>query len=220
MFKRISNIFYTTREVIIKIDDFFNLVDKGILIFRNGIENYLDSDNEMFTNNLHSLTQYEQQADILRRDVENELYLHSLLPEYRSDVLRIIEKTDDILDTAKYSLNTFELESPFIPECLKNDIRKLTEMSVKSAEELVQAAKSYFRDVRTVRDKVHRVYFFEKESDKISSIINRKIFKEIPDLHLSQKNHLRYFVTNIESISNCAEEIADILSISAIKRIV
>jgi len=71
-----------------------------------------------------------------------------------------------------------------------------------------------------VSEKIHRVYFYEKETDMLADIIRRKIFKEIPGLRLSEKFHLRYFTLHIENISDTAEKVADLLSIMAIKRIV
>ena len=71
-----------------------------------------------------------------------------------------------------------------------------------------------------MNEKIHRVYFYEKETDVLADVIRRKIFREMPDLHLSEKFHLRYFTLHIENISDTAEKVADLLSIMAIKRIV
>ena len=62
-----------------------------------------------------------------------------------------------------------------------------------------------------------KVYFYEKETDKISRSIKRKVFHEMNDLDLAQKIHLRYFALHIETISDKAEGLADVLSIMALK---
>ena len=78
------------------------------------------------------------------------------------------------------------------------------------------SVRSFFRDIKTVRDNAHKVTFYEKESDKQTSDLQRKIFKS--DLTLDQKMHLRYFVEKIDQIADHAEDIADELQIYSIKR--
>lgn len=213
-----SLLFKTSDYISRKIDEFFDCVDEGSLIFKDGVKNYLSNDTTSFSENIETIRILESKADSFRRKIENELYTHSLLPEYRSDVLRLLEKTDDIIDTAKENLNQFDVETPKIPKEIHSDILKLTEVSALSIEAIVSASRSFFTDVRSVKDKIHRVYFYEKQADKLANDIKRKIFKEIADLDLSAKMHLRYFVFHIENLSDRAEVVADILSILAIKR--
>jgi len=54
--------------------------------------------------------------------------------------------------------------------------------------------------------------------DKIAMSLKRKVFQEMTNLKLSEKFHLRYFTLHIESLSDSAEKVADLLSIMAIKR--
>lgn len=213
-----SLLFKTSDYISRKIDEFFDCVDEGSLIFKDGVKNYLSNDSTSFSENIETIRILESKADSFRRKIENELYMHSLLPEYRSDVLRLLEKTDDIIDTAKENLNQFDVETPQIPDEIHSDILKLTEVSALSIEAIVSASRSFFTDVSSVKDKIHRVYFYEKQADKLANDIKRKIFKEIPYLELSDKMHLRYFVFHIENLSDRAEVVADILAILAIKR--
>ena len=92
----------------------------------------------------------------------------------------------------------------------------LTDVAIDSAESLCISVRSFFRDIKTVRDNAHKVTFYEKESDKQTSELQRKIFKS--DLTLDQKMHLRYFVEKIDQIADHAEHIADELQIYSIKR--
>ena len=213
-----SLLFKTSDYISGKIDKFFDSVDEGSLVFKDGVNNYLSKDEKSFAENIATIRVLEGKADTLRRKIENELYLHSLLPEYRADVLRLLEKTDDIIDTAKENLNQFDVETPKIPKEIHSDIIKLTEVSVLSIEAIISASRSFFTDVRSVKDKIHRVYFYEKQADKLANDIKRKIFKEIPHLELSDKMHLRYFIFHIENLSDRAEVVADILAILSIKR--
>jgi predicted phosphate transport protein (TIGR00153 family) len=212
--------FNTTKKLILEIDEFFDAIDNGSLVFKEGVRNYLKGDADMFAENLNAIDRFEAKADSLRRKVENDLYAHSLLPQYRGDVLRLMEKCDDMMDIMKENLYQFDVEIPVIPKKLHEDILKLTKISVSAVDTLIPAARAFFKDPLTVKDKIHRVYFFEKEADKLANNIKRKVFHEFPNLKLSEKIHLRYFTLHIENVSDAAEFVADILSILAIKRIV
>jgi uncharacterized protein Yka (UPF0111/DUF47 family) len=109
---------------------------------------------------------------------------------------------------------------PLIPHDLVQDFIKLTQVSVSAAESVIPAAKSYFNEPATVSEKIHRVFFYEKETDVFADVVRRKIFREMNSLKLSEKFHLRYFTLHIENISDTAEKVADLLTIMAIKRIV
>jgi len=86
-----------------------------------------------------------------------------------------------------------------------------------AAEELIPAARAYFKAPYTVREKLIKVYYFESETDKISTTIKKHLFQDIKDLELSRKNQLRYIIHNIEKISDLAQKAADLLSGMAIK---
>lgn len=212
--------FNTTKKLILEIDEFFDAIDNGSLVFKEGVSNYLKGDMDKFAENLKAIDEFEAKADSIRRKVENDLYAHSLLPQYRGDVLRLMEKCDDMLDIMKEDLYQFDVEIPLIPKKIHADILKLTKISVSAIDTLIPAARAFFKDPISVKDKIHRVYFFEKEADKLANNIKRKVFHEIPTLKLSEKIHLRYFTLHIENVSDAAEVVADILSILAIKRIV
>jgi len=200
------------------IDRFFNTVDQGALIFREGVRNYLQGSNESFLDNVKTLSTLETDADIIKRKVENILYTQSLMPQLRGDILKLLESMDNILDTAKSNLYQFDVEVPFIPASLHADLLKLTDLSTAAIESVIPAARAYFKDPSTVKEIVHRVYLYEKEADKLADSIKRRVFHDMPELKLSEKFHLRYFTLHIENISDLAQQVADQLAIMAIKR--
>ena len=202
------------------IDKFFNCVDQSLLLFKEGVKNYLYKNTDNFNNDLQSLANLEIESDRFRREIENTLFTQSLMPQLRGDIMRLLEEMDNIIDHAKKNLFQFDVEMPHIPQELFQDFIKLTQISVSAAESVIPAAKSYFNEPVNVNEKIHRVYFYEKETDLLADVIRRRIFREMPELKLSEKFHLRYFTLHIENISDTAEKVADLLTIMAIKRIV
>lgn len=211
-------LFKTTGMVIGQIDEFLDTIDQSGLVFSRGVKNYLNKRQDRFSTDLEEIDNLEKRADELRRSVEDALYRHSLMPELRSDVLALLEQMDDLADISKENLEQFDVESPFIPEVLNESIIDLTETSNKAIEAVVLCTRSFFREPRKVKDMIHRVYFHEKEGDNLSNELKRKIFRDLQDLNLSQKQHLRHFVSHIEVLSDTSENIADTLVILAIKR--
>jgi predicted phosphate transport protein (TIGR00153 family) len=211
-------IFKTSNTLIRLIDDFFDAIEQGGIIFKIGVDDFLNGDMPKFEDGIKKILELERSADDKRREVEHILYTKSLLPQFRGDVIQLLEKTDDIIDIIKSNLSQFDVEVPFIPKELHTDIRKLTELSVNCIEEVIPAAREYFRSPERVKDHLHKVYFFESEADQLANDIKKRVFQDIPELKLSEKLHLRYFTLHIENVSDTAEVVADLLSVYAIKR--
>ncbi len=200
------------------IENFFDTIDKAIIIFKDGVKNYLYHYTEQFNSNLESMTTFESEADQLRHQIENNIYTMSSLSRVRGDIVRLIENMDDVMDILESSLFQFEIERPYIPAELYPDFIKLTELSTLAAESLIPAAKAYFKKPEGINEKIHRVYFYEKETDKHAQNLKRKVFHDMNTLKLSEKFHLRYFALHIENLSDAAEKAADQLLIMSIKR--
>ena len=207
----------TTKNLIIKIDEFFDNIDLGLLVFREAINAYLEKDMEDFERHRQKVDLLEKNADRLQREIENEMITHSILPQYRAEVSTLIDELDEIIDALKSSLNEINTEMPEIPASLNKNFISLTGISVSAAEELVPAARAYFKAPYTVREKLLKVYYFESETDKISMNTKKIIFQQMNDLDLAHKAHLRYIIHHVENISDLAQKAADLLSGMAIK---
>lgn len=213
-------IFLKANKTIELIDKFLDGVDQSLLLFKEGVKNYLYNNLDSFSHNTSSLANVEIESDKLRREIEKLLFTQSISPQVRGDIMQLLEQMDNIIDHAKKYLFQFEVEIPHIPAEMTQDFIQLTQVSVSAAEAVVPAAKAYFSDPLQVNEKIHRIYFYEKETDFLADSVRRKVFREMQDLKLSEKFHLRYFTLHIENISDTAEKVADLLSIMAIKRMI
>ena len=211
------NIFKTSKSIAFSIDEFFDKIDLGILNFKKGTSNYINGNTIEFNQNIKAITILEQEADAIKRKIENEFYLHSLMPNYASDILNLLEGIDDIIDRSKDLLSQFDVETPLIPEKIKKDYLELVSLSAKSAENVLPAARIFFRSPDEVKDKIQKVLFYHRETDILSNNIKRKLFQEFDSLRLSEKIHLRYFALHIEQVSDAAKRVAHQLSSLVIK---
>ena len=211
-----TSIFKRTKELETQIDQFCDKVDEGAMSFKLGIRAYLDDNFAAFEDKLKQVNELESQADALRRGVERRLYEQTLIPESRGDVLGLLENMDTILNNCEGTMWQFAIEKPDIPAEFRVDYRDLVDASVKAVDALVSASRAFFRGQAEVTDHMHKVMFFEKEGDKVSTRLKMAIFAG--ELDLARKAQLRNFVEHVDDIADTAEDVADRLAIYSIKR--
>ena len=209
-------LFRKTKELETQIDDYLDILDRGSLLFMQGIKFYFENRLDEFEVRYKDLRAMESKADSLRRDIENKLYTHTLIPESRGDVLGLLESSDAVLNRMAKTLLNFSIENPEIPEELKPLYIDLAQSSASTTENMVKAVRTYFRDMLAVRDFINKALFHEKESDKIGEKVKRMVFET--DAELSWKAHMRVFAHHIELIADEAEDVCDRLAIAVAKR--
>jgi hypothetical protein len=212
-----SLLYKNVKQLVFDIDIFIDTVEQGVLVFKEGVINYLNDERTSFADKIVQIDKLEASADKLQRKIDDEFYRHSILPQNASDIEGMLDKIDEIIDISKDNLYQFDDELPFVPKELRHDYLRLVDTSVEAALNVFPAARAFFREPLKVKEMLAKVYFYEKEADKISRNIKRRLFHDMKDLQLSQKIHLRYFALHIETLSDKAERLADNLSILALK---
>jgi len=211
--------FRRTKALESEIDAFLDKLSESGLLFKRAVQIYLDEGASAdFDQKLQAVNRLESEADKLRRSVITQLYTQTLIPESRGDVLGLIENLDSVLNLCEGGLWAFSIETPDIPAEFHPDYRTLTEQVVNTVESLVLASRAFFRNIEAVPDHMHKVMFYEKEADKVSTKLKKAIFAT--DLPLSHKAHLRNFVEHIDNLADKSEDVADRLAIYTIKRTV
>ncbi|MBO7433829.1 MAG: DUF47 family protein [Salinivirgaceae bacterium] len=212
-----ENILKMTRGVIRQMDSFFDGVENGLMLFREAVNDYADNRFDDFARRLKMIEEKESEADHLQRRIENDFLVHSLLPQVAGDVLRLLDKTDDLIDQSKYVLQQFDVERPQIHDKLKDGLKRLNEVSNAATVEAIAAVRVFFSSQVEAKDHINKIYFYERESDRAANELRRVIFQQIDDIDLAHKEQLRYFTRHIEQLSDAAEVVADILSLLSIK---
>jgi len=217
MFAKNLTLFRRTKALEGQIDDFLDKLSQAALVFRRAVDIYLaEGVTKEFEEKLSQVNELESQADKLRRDVETQLYAQTLIPESRGDVLGLLENLDSLLGLYEGALWSFSIEQPEISAEFHGDYATLCDQVVHAAECIVLASRAFFRNIEAVHDHMHKVMFYEKEADKVSTKLKRAIFAT--DLPLPRKAHLRNFVNHIDNVANQSEDVADRLAIYTIKR--
>ncbi|MDC0191957.1 DUF47 family protein [Alphaproteobacteria bacterium] len=214
---RSTSLFGETKKLEREIDEFVDILSEVGLVFKSIIPTYLSSSaNGKFDEMVEQVKLMESKADKITKEVEHTLYEETLIPDARSDVLRVLEHLDEVIGMYQGNCYHFSIQKPNFPKEFHDDLIDLTETVVNCVEALCLTVRSFFRDIKSVRNNAHKVTFYEKESDIKFSSLARKIFDS--DLSLDKKMHLRYFVEKIDRICDQAEDISDEIQIYAIKR--
>lgn len=204
-----------SRQIVAKLDKFFDIADQSLLVFEEGVRNYLHRDTAAVGESLQSMVKLENDAIQLQRTIEESLYRNEMY--MNSDILRLLERMQHIVDMLSKDLFQFDIERPNVPYELNPDFLKLMQLSAKAVATTIPASKDFFRSPDSVPDKVRRVYFYQKEADRESKALKRKVFHEMDTLKLSEKVHLRYFALHIEELALQASKVADQLSVMYIR---
>ena len=198
-------------------DVFLDKVSEAGLLFKTGVEAYLSDNIDSFEKKIGDIIETEHDGDALRRDLEETLYVQTLIPESRGDVLELLENMDALLDRFKGALWKFNIERPQVTKELKDDFKELTGIVVEAVEAIVRSSRAFFKDLSSVADHIHKVPYWESQSDKIASKLQQTIFRQ-EDFSLSEKLQLRDFVKHIDKIADRAEDVSDKLRIYVLKR--
>ncbi|MCF0168218.1 MAG: hypothetical protein HUJ93_06235 [Bacteroidales bacterium] len=206
-----------TNETVTSLNKFFDITDQSLLVFGEGVRNYVHHDMAAINGNLQSIMKIQTDASLLSREIHAALFSNSLSMGLQGDIFRLHEQMSHIVDMVSNCLFQFEIERPNIPSILNQDYLKLMELSSQSLVHAIDASKSFFKDVELIPEKVRRVNFFQKEAARQATAIKKKVFQQMNDLKLSEKTHLRYFALHIEELALQAIKVADQLSVMAIR---
>ena len=184
------SMFSDTKKLEKDIDEFVNILSEVGLAFKSIVRRYLShSTDENFDELIEKVTDMESRADTITKEIEHALYEETLIPDARSDVLRLLEHLDEVIGMYQGNCYHFSIQKPQFPKEFHDDLISLTETVVDCVEALCLTVRSFFRDTKSVRDNAHKVTYYEKESDIKFSAIARRIFNS--NLNLDQKMHLR-----------------------------
>ena len=205
-------------KTISDLETYLDSLDECILVYKDGIKNYLEGNSAEFNDNLKSITSLRDNSIEMRRTIENDLVSHALIADQRVEIMQLLERMDKINNLLYKNLCQYEIEIPFFPADMNVDFLKLVEIAGLSLEGIIQATRDYFKSPRFVSERIHRIYFFEKEVSKLAQAMKRHVFHDMENFKLSQKFHLRYFTLHVEELAEEAVKVADHLAIMVIKQ--
>ncbi|MGD2187027.1 MAG: DUF47 family protein [Desulfobacterales bacterium] len=163
----------------------------------------------------------ESEADLIRHDIRDKLYLGAYLPLLREDVYKLVESVDKVANAAEACCDFFLNQRPEVPEEMKSHFREVTHESLEIISSLKLAVLCYFKGdckIETVRDHTREIGLQESRVDKLEWDLTKEIF--ISELDFAHKTHLKHCLDTIVEVSDRAEDAGDQLELATLKSMV
>jgi predicted phosphate transport protein (TIGR00153 family) len=209
--------FRSTKLLRTQIDELLDVVSQAALTYKQGMSHTVrvgwDEDAEQ---KFEQISAFETRGDQLRDAIGQSLYTEMLLPDRSGDVLGLLSSLDGLLDELEHSFVVMRIERPEIPKEFHEKWIECVALAADTLDQVVMAARCYFRDPDTARDHIHKIHYFEKETQRTALQIMEKVFQS--DLHLDRKMQIRGHVWLIHRLADIADDAGDALAIYAVKR--
>ncbi len=185
-------------------------------LFKKLMENNLKGNKKIVSKSSDKIHSFESSADDIRKDIEHLLYGKVLLPEFRRDLLNLLELIDKMPNKCESIIFMIDLQNLKVPKILKQDLLELVEINIKSIDRVVDAVKALLqkpKDLEPILDDLDKI---ESESDHKERDLIKKLFSS-RSIDKADKILLKELILEIGSISDYGENIGDAITILNIK---
>ncbi|MEM3437888.1 MAG: DUF47 family protein [Nitrososphaerales archaeon] len=207
-----------------KEEEVFNLIDKQLSLTIEIVDHLGTSlkclkmlDFESFKRNYSEVDHLEKNVDDIHRKIVEEICKGAFFGGIRDDLLNLLEKIDNIADSAKDSLKILILRRPedeivkyvfedselmdFFLNCL---------MAVKELKEVVKrlekGKKFVFELISTVED-------YEEKADELKGRVLNRLFDKAENFNILSVIQFKDFINIVDNIADNAEDASDIVLI-------
>jgi predicted phosphate transport protein (TIGR00153 family) len=211
--------FRKEKEVVELILKFIETVENCITTAEQTIRTYLGDDLQNAKALARKTRNLESEADLIRHEIRDKLYLGAYLPLLREDIYKLVESIDKVCNAGEACCDFFLNQRPEFPENLKPLFKDIGSQSMGIITSLKLAVLCYFKGeckIEVVRDHTREVGMLESDVDKKEWDLTKAIFTS-PDLEFSHKRHLRDCLDTIVEVSDRAEDAADQLELATLK---
>jgi len=211
-------IFKKEKEVIDLVIKHLDKVEESLATALKCVETYLSGNIPEAKVLALKVDNLETQADFIRYNIRDRLYLGAYLPMVREDIYSLVERMDKVDDAAEACCDFFLDQRPEIPQDMKDQFLSVARESFSIMVPLKEGLLTYFEgegDIDIIREKAKQVGVKESDVDKIEWDLTRHIFTS--SLDYGHKIHLRLCLDTIVEISDRAEDAADQLEMATMK---
>jgi len=204
------------RYIVENIKQHVDLVVETVKEYVNALDLYLEGKKEAskeYTKRVHKV---EEQADSVKRKISLEMYKGAFMPSLRESLYVAIDFIDNVANEAETAGDLLTLTEPEIPEQIKENVRKIADLTVQCAERLKDGVYNLFDNIDVVFEDMKAVEQLEGEVDKYVWETLDMVFKRLNIEKFSVKLLLREFILRLNYITNKMEDASDKIDIVAL----
>jgi hypothetical protein len=192
-------------------------VEEGVNLLTESVELYVTDDIEKSVELSKQISNIESEADTLRRKTESEMYQGAFLPNFRGELLELIEAVDKVMNKIQTVSEILAFQKPKIPEDFKADFLEQSRLVKKTYKFLKKSIENVFENIEKSGEYIQKVELHEHEEDILEKDMLRRLF-EINNLELCEKLQLKDLFLQIGDLADKAEDASDKLEIIVLKR--
>jgi len=202
-----------------KINQYLQLVVDTSEVFQEAAVCHIKNGfTDEFSDLMRKVTHLESDADDLRRKIEEELFRKSLLPEIREEILLMIDKLDELPDKAEDIVKMVYDQNIVIPTEMSVEVTSLVILGNESVKLLIESTKDALHTTKKVAQLNRLIDKKESEGDKIERKLIYQLFHN--GAATVQTLQLRDYVEEVGSVLDLVQDLADAMTLIAIKRVV
>jgi|WetSurMetagenome_2_1015567.scaffolds.fasta_scaffold151595_1 uncharacterized protein len=213
LFKRESKVEQYSKDHVEMVSECLNQLKILMKYFYNDDFNAIDETVEKISN-------YEHEADNIRRKMEIEFFKGAFLPFDREDRIILAEQVDSVADMTQETGYGICLSRINFPKKYQNDFEDLTESVYITVSALRRCIELLDEDLGEALTKAHEVEILEDTVDKIERRILKKLYSSYKNDEIDILTHieLKSTVLRIGNIADRAENASDRVPIIVAKR--
>ncbi len=219
------------KEVVNNLEKHVDLIVETVDGLKNVVNAFCEEDFDRMDELIEEVSSKEKIADDLRREIESRLHEGAFLPASRENLHRLVERVDEIADTAEAAVKMFQIrEKSFHSMCLVFS-EKCVEISQELKDKLLLLVESVVKVVDTLKVSIHllnvdmkeaslkarEVDLREEESDEIEHQTLKYLFHAEGELDVLSIIQLREIISLIGDVADKAEDASDIVSTIAVR---
>lgn len=157
----------------------------------------------------------ERQADLIRRNLLDQLSEGILLPPDREDLIHFVKRMDSIADHANASARLFEFLDKTLPNGIPVKLYEFAKTALLAVNKLREAIELMSKDKKTVLATCTEVELLEEQGDEQKKELTGIILKSNLDAGTLVLVH--DLIDAVEETIDRAEDCADLVRIFAVK---
>ncbi|MGB8951707.1 MAG: TIGR00153 family protein [Candidatus Aminicenantales bacterium] len=199
----------------------FLKVKQCVDLVRPLVESLITGDTEKLNQIAKEIFKAEHDADLVKKEIRNNLPKSFLLPVHRGDILNFLREQDKMADSAEDLAALVTMRSMAVPdelkECLKNLVEKVLktcETAMRISSEIKTLAETSFSgaEARKVMDLIEQLKMEEHEADKVQMKLVKKMFSIEDQLDPVSVMMWMQVFRELGSLANHAENLGDQLN--------
>jgi predicted phosphate transport protein (TIGR00153 family) len=158
---------------------------------------------------MQCITDFERQADDLRREIITRISEGAFLPYLRANLCKFVEMVDYVFDFIAESATCY-LETD-LPPVVREDCIRVAFLNVRIAEMLLLTFQSMVGG-KSLREKTLAIRIYEKKIDDLGAGIFRRV-REVPIKDFWEGKLISDFIAALTQVSNIIEDASDSLQV-------